>query len=119
MIYTTQVTKADGVPRSLARTLDITVKSGHPAFAPTWDMVMGVKSGTLSETEYTIQYNALMRKSMEVNRKVWVEVLKQPAVAFMCYCGHNKFCHRHLLAARFIEFGLKEDVAVEIGDELI
>jgi len=33
--------------------VDITVKSGVKAFAPTWDMVMGYKRGTLSIEEYT------------------------------------------------------------------
>ena len=35
--------------------LDITVKTGIKAFAPTWEMVMKSKQGKLSEEEYTEQ----------------------------------------------------------------
>lgn len=77
--------------------VDTTVKSGEPAFAPTWDMVLGHKNGTLSDDEYTARYKAMMEHSMHVNPAQWNELLNQTVVALACYCSPGKFCHRHLL----------------------
>ena len=64
LLYTTQISvvKKLGLDRD-SRYLDITVKSGDKAFAPTWKMVMGSKQGKITDEEYTHQYTELMRKS--------------------------------------------------------
>lgn len=77
--------------------LDITVKSGDKVFAPTWDMVNGVKSGILSVEAYTELYTRMMRHSYRHNKKRWLEVLSMDKVAFACFCAEGDFCHRHLL----------------------
>ena len=97
-IYTIQVS----VTRRLGLThdpnyLDITVKSGEPAFAPTWKMVMGVRQGKITEEEYTRQYYGLMRQSYRENRGRWEEVLGLEKVVLACYCRPDTFCHRYLL----------------------
>lgn len=81
--------------------LDITVKSGDPVFAPTWDIVRGVKSGHITPAEYTRVYTQLMRDSYKANCGRWNEVLTKEAVALMCYCPDGAFCHRHVLADIF------------------
>jgi uncharacterized protein YeaO (DUF488 family) len=78
--------------------LDITVKSGDPVFAPTWEMVMGYKSGKVSESEYTQAYTSLMRLSWQRHRDRWLEVLAMEEVTLVCYCKPGDFCHRRLLA---------------------
>jgi len=55
--------------------IDITIKSGIKAFAPTWPMVIGHKNGTITEKEYTDQYYSLMRISSRKNRTEWDQLL--------------------------------------------
>jgi hypothetical protein len=54
--------------------LDITVKGKHSLgriFAPTWDMVMGLKEGRIDWLTYCGQYSELMLKSYGENRGKW------------------------------------------------
>lgn len=91
-IYTAQI-RYSGSDR-----LDTTVKSGDKTFAPTWDMVMGHKNGTISDEEYIKRYVVLMRESLKNNRSRWLEVMNMERVVLCCYCRKDKFCHRVLLA---------------------
>lgn len=85
--------------------LDITVKTGSKVFAPTWDMVMGSKSGRISEAEYERRYRELMKKSQEIYWDVWDELLSMDEVTLVCFCRKGKFCHRILLAKILEELG--------------
>ena len=105
-IYTIQISVAKklgltGDPRYL----DITVKSGDKAFAPTWKMVMGSKEGKISEEEYTKHYLELMRESYQKNRKRWDEILTMDEIILACYCGAGSFCHRYLLRDILVKCG--------------
>ena len=77
---------------------DITIKSGWKTFAPTWDMVMGLKNGTLTEQEYTEQYRQLMIKSRTEHYHDWWSLLLRDEVTLVCFCRKGAFCHRVLLA---------------------
>jgi uncharacterized protein YeaO (DUF488 family) len=105
-IYTIQIS----VARKLnlfadLRFLDITVKSGDKAFAPTWKMVMTSKDHNISDEEYTEQYTQLMRESYRQNRKRWDEVLSMDHVILACYCKADSFCHRYLLKDMLVKAG--------------
>lgn len=78
--------------------LDITVKSGKKAFAPSWEIVMGVKNGTMTQQQYIVKYNEMMNKSMANNSKIWQELLSRNRVVLVCFCPKGAFCHRVLLA---------------------
>lgn len=86
--------KAEGVN---AVFIDTTVKSGKGAFAPTWDMVLGYKNGTISEEEYTRMYKDRMRSSYYSNNEEWLSLLKSDRIAIGCYCPAGNFCHRLIL----------------------
>lgn len=77
---------------------DTTVKSGKGLFRPTWDIVMGIKNGDITEEEYTRYYKALLRQSYLLNHDEWKTFLSQEVVAVQCYCAKGKFCHRRILA---------------------
>ena len=77
--------------------LDTTVKSGYAQVAPTWEMVLGSKDGTVSEENYTRQYYDILDYSRRVNPNFWASLLRLEKVALGCYCARGKFCHRHLL----------------------
>lgn len=78
--------------------LDITVKSGDRAFAPTWDLVMSFKKRQISQDEFKDMYYQLMRKSYIQNRPRWDDLLSQSEVTLVCYCPPGQFCHRFVLA---------------------
>lgn len=81
--------------------LDTTVKSGDKVFAPSWEIVLGVKSGDISPEEYTEQYTHLMQTSFMANQSHWLHICNMPEVAIACYCKSGVFCHRHLLVKMF------------------
>ena len=85
--------------------LDITVKGKDPLgsiFAPTWDMVNGLKSGKISEEEYTYQYDKILNR---VKKLTWDYLLVQKKLTLVCFCPLGAFCHRILLAKRLVEMG--------------
>jgi hypothetical protein len=82
---------------------DVTVKGkANLAFAPTWDMVNGIKNGTLSEKEYTRQYINMLEESMQKYSSAWSELLSKKEITLVCFCAKETFCHRIILA-RFLE----------------
>lgn len=85
--------------------LDITVKSGDQVFAPTWDIVMGLKHGDITWEQYVEKYYELMRNSYLHNREHWMEILNKDEVTFLCYCTDPSKCHRTLLSEMFIKVG--------------
>lgn len=101
--------------------IDITVKSGVPAFAPTWQMVKGVKGGWMTQEEYVQDYRRMMSLSQSQNKAVWDSVLKialtGKQVVLACYCRNGSFCHRYLLAEIFAEWAYNQGVVVEITKE--
>ena len=97
--------------------LDITVKSGDRAFAPTWEMVMGFKNGSISWEEYERQYTALMRRSYAQNTARWLAVLALDEVTLVCYCRDDNECHRRLLATMLAAVAKKHDIPVEVCGE--
>ncbi len=88
--------------------LDITVKSARgfaKRFAPTWDMVMGHKSGQISDGVYTNAYNVILslipdpRQDKALNnpwRQLWRLGQETGEVTLKCYCQDGKFCHTHI-----------------------
>ena len=105
-IYTIQIAVAKRLELIKdPRCLDITVKSGDKAFAPTWKMVMGSKEGRITQEEYTRQYYDLMRKSYRQNRERWDEILAADEVILACYCRADSFCHRYLLKDMLMKSG--------------
>lgn len=91
---------------------DVTIKTKeHPEFCPTWDMVMGIKKGIITEEEYAKQYHDLMIKSWRKNRKAWEELLSMGEVTLVCFCKKGSFCHTYLLAEYLVKLG-----AVFMGD---
>jgi hypothetical protein len=77
---------------------DITVKgqdSMGKFFAPSWDMVMGVKKGTISEQEYIYKYINIIRNAPV---EAWLWLFSMDERTFVCFCPEQAFCHRNILA---------------------
>lgn len=68
---------------------------------PTWDMVMGHKSGSMTDEEYIIEYDKILKNldPKEISEKLDNKIL-------LCWCGKGKFCHRNLVAWWLNENGI-------------
>lgn len=80
--------------------LDITVKGNDPRgkyFAPSWNMVMGIKNSTMTEADYRNMYMNMLMLSHFNNKPVWDAIDEMGVVTLVCYCRANTFCHRYLL----------------------
>lgn len=102
-LYTYQLEKTNCVWAMGIPYIDSTVKSGHPLLAPTWDIVMGVKSGKLSPDQYNEVYWAIMRERYHHCPEFFDWIISHKSFAFGCYCQPGKFCHRHELVKFFSE----------------
>ncbi len=81
--------------------IDVTVKSAKGlarAFAPTWEMVMGHKQGTLTNEAYTAKYLAMLDV---VPDHCWEWLANQGnpdnEVTILCFCRDEWFCHTHII----------------------
>lgn len=78
-----------------------------PILAPTWDMVMSSKNGTISQHQYSDMYfNHLLKQRVTIEDVVGA--LPDDA-CLLCYEPPFIFCHRRLVAL-WIETELKIEV---------
>lgn len=96
-VHTYQIAQWRRLPKDGLVAIDTTVKSGAIQLAPTWEMVLGIKKGVLSQNDYSKQYRALLDYWWFQDPAFFDELLALPDVAFGCYCKPGVFCHRHLL----------------------
>lgn len=84
--------------------VDITVRTAKGTakfFAPSWDMVMGHKSGVLTDAQYATQYRARMDAVPPSAWQWLLDVAREEfdgAIPLMCYCRSDVMCHTHLVA---------------------
>jgi hypothetical protein len=67
---------------------------------PTWEMVMGHKSGKLSDQEYKDAYRKLYLDSWKrwMQLQGWLKSLRTDEdCTLLCYCAEGEFCHRRII----------------------
>ena len=99
--------------------IDITIKSAKTDLgrylSPTWDMVNGIKSGTLTEDQYTEQYLALMRQRYSRDSEFFHRVLREEnSITLKCFCPANTFCHRRI--AVFVLMKIADHIGIPATD---
>jgi hypothetical protein len=97
IVYTGQMAKWRSYMAAGLPLIDTTVKTGESIFAPTWEIVQGVKSGRISEAEYTEAYVTLMHQRMRQYPHQWHTAVLASEGVICCFCTAFKFCHRYLL----------------------
>lgn len=117
-IYTVQIAQWRKAKQLGIELIDTTVKSGDSRLAPTWEIVMGIKSGKITEEEYTEIYKRMMRTSFQQHTEFWKALLSKEAIAVGCYCGKGKFCHRHILVEFFVACCKYFKIEYKLGGEL-
>lgn len=117
-IYTVQMAKWRLVRDKEIPLIDITVKSGNHAFAPTWDNLKAYKEGRLTEDEYRKRYIEKMRESYRSQREEWDKLLDMPVLALACYCKAGKFCHRHILKEALMKLHARNGEEVSYEGEI-
>ncbi|AEH03597.1 hypothetical protein AVT69_gp172 [Pseudomonas phage PhiPA3] len=101
-VYTYQIAKWRAVRAKRIPMLDTTVKSGEGMLAPTWNMVMGHKAGTVSDQEYEELYFQLLGDRYHAYPEYFEWLLAHDRLALGCYCKAGNFCHR-LLIVKFLK----------------
>ena len=97
-VFTMQVGKWRLAKDRDIKIMDTTVKSGYSIFAPTWDMVLGHKNGSMDDDTYSRLYRDMLVRSWTENRQKWMDFLQSDdQFALACYCKAGVFCQRHLL----------------------
>lgn len=117
-IYTIQMAQWRKAKQLRIELIDTTVKSGDYRLAPVWDIVTGIKTGAITEKEYTEKYKALMRQSIKQHQPFWRELLSKEAIALACYCPKDKFCHRHILVEIIVYCCKQLGIEYTLGGEL-
>ena len=117
-IFTVQIAQWRKCKELGIELINTTVKDGLPEFAPTWSIVMDVKSGAISEAAYTAAYHQLMRQSFVQHKDKWLALLSKDKIAIACYCKAGKFCHRHLLVEYLIAVCKSYDIPYALGGEV-
>lgn len=67
-----------------------------PLLTPTWDMVMGVRDGKITEHQYTERYFEHLLKNKVTVDRVLNNLPKNACL--LCYEPGFMFCHRRLVA---------------------
>lgn len=118
IVYTGQMGKWRAIVATGIALLDTTVKTGTSVFMPTWQMVLDVKSGKITETEYTALYYAKMRECARNHPTAWIELIGRSEVCIGCFCPAHTFCHRYLLVDILEKYCKGHGIAFEYRGEL-
>ncbi len=121
-LFTCQMSKWRQLKDRNIELIDTTVKTGNHVWSPTWDMVMGHKSGVISDEAYTAAYVGMMRYSYLHYPDDWNRLLyAEGPVAIACYCSSTQgtFCHRHLLKDILEKICLSRGIPFEYYGEFI
>lgn len=98
-VWTIQISKWRQLVGTDIILLDTTaMNKPNSIFSPTWEIVRGIKSGKITETQYTETYLQLLRFNYLNRRDEFKEAISRPKIAIGCFCPSGQFCHRHLLA---------------------
>ncbi len=127
-IYTIQISNRHKLPDDI-EFIDTTRKSGDERFAPTWEMVMGVKaykkgvrdSNVISPGEFKRRYRNIIQNSIHDNREFWEAFVQKKKIAIGCYCNIENqidpFCHRLILKEYLLHLcHLKQIHATDCGE---
>lgn len=102
--------------------IDITVKSASTpegrALAPTWELVMGSKSGAITPEQYTERYLALLRRRYAADKTPFTAILERPRAILCCYCAAGKFCHRHIVVDVLEKIAAAHCIPFQRGGEI-
>lgn len=117
-IYTTYFANLRNVPEN---SVVVSIAQFNPrginipqckSLAPSAELLTAYKKGQVDEQAYTAAFMQQLA-SLPNLAKLKAHMAKYTAdqdksLVFVCYEGKNKFCHRHLVAQFFSEFGIKE-----------
>ena len=118
-LYTVQLAQWREAKKKGIHLLDTTVRSGEAWLAPTWEMVLAIKDGSISEEAYRKLYVDRMVGSYHAHQDLWLSLIKMDKIAIGCYCAAGKFCHRHILRELLEGLCRKQNIPFTYGGELL
>jgi hypothetical protein len=117
-LFTAQLCRWRRIKEMDIELIDVSIKSGNAAFAPTYKLLIPYKDGTISEEEYAKQYRELMLRSYMTNQILWNNLVQKERIAIACYCTPGTFCHRHLLIRYIEKICLSSDIPFNYVGEI-
>jgi hypothetical protein len=84
--------------------------------SPKLSTLMNYKKGKITDTEYIFEFDKVLNELLPMN--IVTDILNDnDDKVLVCYCGNDKFCHRHLVAEWLED---KLDITInEVGKERI
>jgi uncharacterized protein YeaO (DUF488 family) len=119
-IFTVQVARWRLVRELGIHFLDVTAKSGNPAFAPHFEDVMHYKHHEMPWDEFVRIYHQRMRQSRRDSPEEWEKLKDLPEkVAVACYCAPDQpRCHRHLFKHLLADYLKDNQIEVIMHGEI-
>jgi uncharacterized protein YeaO (DUF488 family) len=118
-LWTVQLAKWRLVRELGIHLLDITAKSGNPAFAPNYGDLRARKYGGMEWEEYERRYRLHMRETQRDQPDEWLKLTELPEnVALACYCPAGAKCHRFLFREILTEYLGRHNVEAVDGHEI-
>lgn len=74
--------------------------------APNWDLVNGIKNGSVTEEEFRRAYFYSLENKVKGLEELLVDIGKGKKYVFVCWEGKSKFCHRHLVSEILNKLGI-------------
>ena len=91
-------------------------------FAPTWELVNGIKEERIDWEEYTKGYTSLMRERYVKDKSLFLKALSYDNLVLRCYCPNTsettKQCHRYLLVDILLKIAEKHNIKAEYMGEI-
>lgn len=106
MIYTSYYARARSFPNFVHIRISTSAPKwypfqteGIPELYPGFDLVNALKTGEITEEEYTRRYEEKLTRldKTKILRKIW-ELSNGKDVLLLCYEKEGDFCHRHIVA---------------------
>ena len=118
-LHTVQLAKWRLVRELGIHLLDITAKSGNPAFAPNYGDLRSYKHQGMAWDEYERRYRLHMRETQRDQPEEWLKLTELPEnVALACYCPAGAKCHRFLFREILTEYLGRHNVEAVDGREI-
>lgn len=118
-LHTVQLAKWRLVRELGIHLLDITAKSGNPAFSPVYADLMAYKHHGMDWEEYERRYRLHMRETQRDQAEEWQKLTELPEnTALACYCPAGAKCHRYPFREILTEYLGRHDVEAVDGREI-
>lgn len=122
-VYTMQLSQWRFAAEKKMKIKNITVKGAIDLLEqvlkpPSMKLVMDHKKGYIDDDMYLYFYEKHVRDEINKNREAlidYIDAIKEDTIVLSCFCGSEKFCHRHTAIKILKEFC--EEIGISCSNE--